>query len=60
MNETKEPIARCTNCTNGVQKMRDGFAFKCGSCNGTGWVHGDAARTVLSIQKEMEDEQRDR
>jgi len=52
----ERPKERCTNCTEGVRKTDQGFAFTCGSCGGTGWVYDDAALMVRSIRAEMEEE----
>jgi hypothetical protein len=47
---------RCTNCSSGVQCSDQGFAFRCGSCRGTGWVHGSAADVIVGIRIEMREE----
>jgi hypothetical protein len=44
---------RCTNCSGGVQTSDQGFAFTCGTCRGSGWVHGSAADVVAGIRSEM-------
>lgn len=47
------PREKCTNCTDGVQRSDQGFAFRCGSCMGTGVVYDGTALMVRSIRAEM-------
>lgn len=47
---------RCTNCDGGLQKTDQGFVFRCGSCDATGWVHGSAADIITGIRIEMREE----